>query len=332
MTNQSKFIVIGIAVLVLLLLSAMFPVHQTQSALVLRLGKVVNDQYEPGLNFKLPLIDKVRFFDKRLQTLDAPPEQFLTSEKKNVIVDSFVKWRIQNVVKYFTSVGGNPQIASQRLSEFIADGLRKEFGTRTIQQVISEDRSAIMQDITNEANLRAEPFGITVIDVRIKRIDLPPEVSNSVYRRMEAERERVAKELRSRGEAEAVRIRASADKQKIVLLADAQREADTIRGEGDRAASEIYAQAYQQDAEFYSLYRSLMAYRQSFDGKDDILVLQPDSEFFRYFKQYQAPQASSSVAPTVAPLTAPPAAASPQPRPEPEPLATPVAPAEPPKP
>lgn len=299
MMARSQLLMGGAFVLLLIIYSSLFAVYQTEYALVLRFGKVVASDYEPGLNMKVPLIDKAHFFDKRIQTLDAPAEHFLTSEKKNVIVDSYVKWRIQDVVKYYTSVGGNSQVASQRLSEFIADGLRKEFGTRTIQQVVSEDRTEIMKEITAEADRRAQSFGITVVDVRIKRIDLPQEVSSSVYRRMEAERERVAKELRSRGEAEAVRIRASADKQKVVLLADAQREADTIRGEGDKEAAEIYAEAFSQDAEFYSLYRSLSAYRQTFSNKDDVLVLEPDSDFFRYFKSFSAPATPAPAAPVV---------------------------------
>jgi len=265
-----------------------FVVDQTQYALKLRFGKVVSAAYEPGLQFKIPFIHKIRYFERRIQTLDAPAESFLTSEKKNLIVDSYVKWQITDVVAFYIAVAGNEHRAKQRLAEIIADGLRSQFGNRTIQEVVSGDRSEIMENITTNANEASKNLGISVIDVRIKRIDLPEEVSHSVYRRMEAERERVARELRSRGEAEAVRIHANADKQKTILIADAQRQAETLRGEGDAESIAIYAKAFGADPEFYSLYRSLNAYKTSFKDKSDILILEPDSEFFKYFKQTQA--------------------------------------------
>ena len=268
-------------------LMSVFTVKETERALMLRFGKVVSDDFDPGLHFKIPIVHQIRKFDARIQTLDAPPERFLTSEKKNLIVDSFVKWRIKDVTNYFISVGGNAQRAGQRLSEVVADGLRSEFGTRTIQDVVSGDRAEIMQILTKDASKRAEEFGIEIVDVRVKRIELPTEVSTSVYRRMEAERERVAKELRSRGEAEAVRIRAEADRQRIELTAKAERDAEQIRGEGDAFAADIYAKAYNQNKEFYAFYRSLLAYKQSFNNKDDVLLLQPNSEFFNYFKNGQ---------------------------------------------
>lgn len=281
--------VVGVLVAFALVVGLMsvFTVQETERALMLRFGKVVSDDFDPGLHFKIPVVHQIRKFDARIQTLDAAPERFLTSEKKNLIVDSFVKWRIKDVTNYFISVGGSAQRAGQRLSEVVADGLRSEFGTRTIQDVVSGDRAEIMQILTKDASKRAEEFGIEIVDVRVKRIELPTEVSTSVYRRMEAERERVAKELRSRGEAEAVRIRAEADRQRIELTAKAERDAEQIRGEGDAFAAEIYAKAYNQNREFYAFYRSLLAYKQSFNNKDDVLLLQPNSEFFNYFKNGQ---------------------------------------------
>lgn len=270
---------------------SIFTVKQTERALKLQFGKVVSAYDQPGLYFKYPVIQHIRKFDARIQNLDANPEKFLTAEKKNLIVDSFVKWRIDNVITYFTAVGGDPQRAGQRLAEIIADGLRSEFGKSKIQDVVSGSRAKIMETITNQAKERAHPMGIEIIDVRIKRIELPKEVSSSVYRRMEAERERTAKELRSRGEAEAVRIQAEADRKRVVLMAEAERDAEQIRGEGDARAAEIYALAYGKNPEFYALYRSFTAYKKIFKD-NDILLLQPDSEFFKYFKKFSATSAT----------------------------------------
>ncbi|MEM7016488.1 MAG: protease modulator HflC [Pseudomonadota bacterium] len=283
---MSKTIAGILAVIIALIaINSMFIVDQRKFALKLRLGRVVGAGYEPGLNFKLPFIENIRYFEKRIQTLDTEPERFLTSEKKNVIVDSFVKWRIINVVDFYTAVRGNEQIAGQRLTEIIADGLRGKFGTRTIQEVVSGDRTEIMESITEETDAGAQRFGIKVVDVRIKRIDLPQEVSDSVYQRMRAERERVARDLRSQGEAEAVRIRAKADRTRVELLSEAQRKAEEIRGEGDAEAAATYADAFSQDEEFYALYRSLSAYRNTFKDKGDVLVVEPDARFFQYFKE-----------------------------------------------
>ena len=284
-------------VLLLVGLMAMFTVKQTELALMLRFGKVVSGDFDPGLHFKVPFIIQIRKFDKRIQTLDAPPEHFLTSEKKNLIVDSFIKWRIVDVVTYFKSVGGNPQRAGRRLAEVIADGLRSEFGKRTIQEVVSGDRSEIMDIITEKASERATKFGISIIDVRIKRIELPTEVSTSVYRRMEAERERDARQLRSQGEAEAVRIKAGADRKSVEMVAKAERDAERIRGEGDGKTTNIYAQAYTQHAEFYALYRSLNAYKTSFSNRNDLLVIQPDSDFFNYFNDLNGKNVMTPVFP-----------------------------------
>jgi len=284
-SNKSTAFMIGALLVLITVYSFVFTVQQTEYALKVQFGKVVSADFKPGLNFKLPLIQQIRYFDKRIQTLDAPAERFLTSEKKNLIVDSFVKWRIIDPVKFFIAVGGNDQRAGQRLAEIVADGLRSKFASRTIQEVVSGDRVDVMTRITVEANERVGQIGIEVVDVRIKRIDLPQEVSQSVYRRMEAERERVAKDLRSRGEAEAVRISADADRQKVVLLAEAQRKSEEARGQGEAQAAEIYAKAFNQDTEFYSLYRSLNAYKKTFSSKQDVLVLEPDADFFKYFNQ-----------------------------------------------
>jgi modulator of FtsH protease HflC len=283
---QNKMVLGAVAFLVLMLLSsAIFTVRQTETAIKLQLGKVVRSDYEPGLHFKIPFIQNVRKFDIRIQSVDSNPEQFLTSEQKNLIVDSYIKWRIQDVVAYFTSVGGNAERAKLRLSETLADGLRGEFGKRTIQEVVSGDRAKIMDIITLQASQRAREFGIEILDVRLKRIELPRDVSDSVFQRMEAAREQVAKELRSRGEASAVRIRAEADRESVEIIVKAERDAEQIRGEGDATASEIYAKAFGENPEFYALYRSLQAYRQAFKDRTDILVLEPDSDFFSYFKQ-----------------------------------------------
>jgi membrane protease subunit HflC len=263
---------------------AFFTVDERQRAIKFKFGEVVETDFEPGLHFKIPFVNNVRKFDARIQTMDAEPERFLTSEKKNVIVDAFVKWRINNVSKFYTATGGDAARANIRLSQFIKDGLRGEFGKRTIQQVVSGDRNEIMKILTVDANKQAQEFGIDIVDVRIKRIDLDKNISNSVYRRMEAERQRVAKELRAQGEQEAETIRAKADRERTVILAEAFRKAEEIRGQGDQEAANIYATAYNQDKAFYALYRSLLAYKVSFSNKDDVMVIQPKSEFFKYFK------------------------------------------------
>lgn len=278
-------ILIGLAGLLLVLSMSMFVVDQRQNSIVFRLGEVVAIQKEPGLYFKVPLLDNVRFFDVRILTIDtAEPERFLTSEKKNVLVDLFVKWRITDVRNYYTSVGGDEMNAQRRLLQTINDGLRAEFGNRTVHDVVSGERDKIMDLMRKKANEDALKIGVEVLDVRLKRVDLPQEVSGSVYGRMEAERKRVANELRSTGAAESEKIRADADKQKEVILAEAYREAQRIKGEGDAKASANYAKAYETNPEFYAFYRSLEAYRASFKNKNDVLVLEPNSEFFKYLK------------------------------------------------
>ncbi|MFZ9530694.1 MAG: protease modulator HflC, partial [Burkholderiales bacterium] len=246
---------------------------------------VVSIKKDPGLYFKVPMLDNVRYFDVRILTIDTvEPERFLTSEKKNVLVDLFVKWRITDVRSYFTSVGGDELRAQTRLLQTINDGLRAEFGNRTVHDVVSGERDKIMELMRKKANEDASKIGVEVLDVRLKRVDLPQEVSESVYRRMEAERKRVANELRSTGSAESEKIRADADKQKEVILAEAYRDAQRIKGEGDAKASAIYAKAYEINPEFYAFYRSLEAYRASFKNKSDVLVLEPSSDFFKYMK------------------------------------------------
>jgi len=285
MKNNLGAILIAAVVVLIIASLSMFVVDQRQNAIVFRLGEVVSIKKTPGLYFKVPLLDNVRFFDTRILTIDtAEPERFLTSEKKNVLVDLFVKWRITDVRQYYVSVAGEETRAQTRLLQTINDGLRAEFGNRTVHDVVSGERDRIMELMREKANEDAVKIGVEVLDVRLKRVDLPQEVSESVYRRMDAERKRVANELRSTGSAESEKIRADADKQKEVILAQAYRDAQRVKGEGDAKATTVYARAYEQNAEFYSFYRSLEAYKQSFKSRSDVLVLDPSSEFFKYLK------------------------------------------------
>jgi len=279
---QKILIIIG-AVLFLVLSSSLYTVNETQVALKLRLGEIVTVESTPGLKFKTPFVNNVVKFDKRIQTLDAPAERFLTGEKKNVIVDSYVKWRIVDAEQFYKSTGGNIARTNNRLAQIIKTGLKSEFSKRTIADVVSGERSEIMTNILELANKDIGEFGIKIIDVRIKRIDLSQEVSNSVYRRMQAERHRVAKDFRSKGAEEAEIIRAAADKERTIILANAYRDSEIIRGEGDAVSANNYAQAYNQNADFYSFYRSLESYKKSFGQNNDIMVLNPNTEFFRHF-------------------------------------------------
>jgi len=283
--NSSKITVIIILLVIAGLgLSSIFTVNERELAIKFRLGEIVRADYEPGLHFKIPFINNVRKFDKRVLTLDARPANYLTKEKKNVNVDFFVKWQIHDVSTYYTSMGGNERTAMERIYTTMNEGLRGEFSNRNIQEVISGERRLIMDNMTAQANQLLGKFGIQVVDVRVKRIDFTATISESVYRRMEAERTRVAKDYRSRGAEAAERIRADADRQRTVTLANAYKESQQTRGEGDGKASEIYAKAYSQDPEFYSFYRSLNAYRESLGQQGDILVLEPNTKFFKYFK------------------------------------------------
>jgi len=263
----------------------LFTVDQRQYAIVFQLGEVKEVIKEPGLSFKWPMIQNVRYFDRRILTLDSvEPERFLTSEKKPVLVDSFVKWRIADVNQYYISVGGDELLARTRLSQTVNSGLREEFGKRTVHEVVSGQRDKIMEDVQKKVDADARAIGVEIVDVRLKRVDLPPEVSESVYRRMETERKRVANELRSQGAAEAERIRADADKQREVIVAEAYRDAQKIKGEGDAKAAATYGKAFGENPEFYAFYRSLEAYRQSFGNKSDLLVVDPSADFFKYLK------------------------------------------------
>lgn len=265
--------------------SAIYIVDERQQALLFQLGEVVDVKTEAGLYFKIPIAQNVRFFEKRILTMDAEePERFITSEKKNVLVDLFVKWRIVDVTQYFISVRGDESLAQIRLAQTINAGLRAEFGNRTVHDVISGERDTIMEIMRQRADADARSIGVEVVDVRLKRVDLPQEVSESVYRRMEAERKRVANELRSTGAAESEKIRADADRQREVIMANAYRDAQKTKGDGDAQAAAIYAVAYEKNAEFYSFYRSLDAYKSTFKDKGDMMVLEPTSDFFKYMK------------------------------------------------
>ncbi len=285
MVNAKGFFALLALIAVVLAAFSMFTVTEWEKAILFQLGEIRESDFKPGLHFKVPFINNVRKFDARVLTLDVDPERFLTVEKKNVIVDSFVMWRIDNVRRYYTAVLGNERNARQRLEQIIKDGMRSQFSKRTVNEAISGERTQIMVDLIAEANKQASQIGILVVDVRVRRIDLPPEVSDSVYRRMQAERARVAKEFRSEGFEAAERIRADADRQGQVIVAEAYRDAEQIRGEGDALAADSYAKAYGKDPEFYAFYRSINAYRETFKGGNDVLLLQPDSEFFKYFDQ-----------------------------------------------
>lgn len=269
--------------------SMLFTVDQRQYALVFQLGEIKEVIKEPGLSFKWPMIQNVRFFDRRILTLDSvEPERFLTAEKKPVLVDSFVKWRIADVRQYYISVGGDELLARTRLSQTVNAGLREEFGRRTVHDVVSGARDKIMADVQKKADADARAIGVEIVDVRLKRVDLPPEVSESVYRRMETERKRVANELRSQGAAESEKIRADADRQREVIIAEAYRDAQKIKGEGDAKAASTYGKAFGENPEFYAFYRSLEAYRQSFANKSDLMVVDPSADFFKYLKNGRA--------------------------------------------
>ncbi|RLJ20893.1 protease modulator HflC [bacterium endosymbiont of Escarpia laminata] len=282
-----KLLVPLVAVVAVAVYASTFVVNQWEMALKLRLGEIIDSDYEPGLHWMVPVLNNVKKFDGRIQTLDARPERFLTIEKKDVIVDSFAKWRISNVAQFYRSTGGSDAKTSRLLAERINTSLRDEFGKRTIQEVISGDRAEIMALLTKDSDAKAAELGVEILDVRVKQIDLPPEVSESVYERMRAERERVARDLRAKGGEASEKIRAEADRERVVIVADAYREAEQLRGEGDGKAAEIYAKAYQQDSEFYAFYRSLNAYKKSFNNRSDVMILQPDSDFFRYLKNRQ---------------------------------------------
>jgi len=277
--KNSPFLFIIVAVLVWL---SAYTIDEREKGILFNLGKIVDTELEPGLHFKMPFVNNVRKFSSQVLTLDAQPEPFLTVEKKNVIVDFFVKWQIEDVGLYYRRTQGQETVAQSRLSQVIKDGLRNEFAKRTIIQAVSGERNEIMESINSTSRELARDLGIKVVDVRIIRIDLPQDVSESVYDRMRTERSRTAAEIRAKGREDAQKIKANADRQRAVIKANAYKDAQILRGEGDAGAADIYATAYSQDSDFYSFYRSLESYRKAFTSGSDVMLLDPDSEFFKY--------------------------------------------------
>ena len=278
-------LLIGVFILLVVITSSAYTVDQREYALVFRLGEIVSVKKEPGIYFKMPMVENIRYYDKRILTLNwEEPDRFITSEKKNVLVDSFIKWRIIDPAKYYVSVRGDELQAERRISQMVNDGLRSEIGKRNIHDVVSGERAAIMNILRERADKESRQMGIQILDVRLRRVDLTKEVSESVYQRMEAERKSVANELRSQGAAAAEKIRADADKQREVIIAEAYRDAQKVKGEGDAKAAEIYAQAFNKNPEFYAFYRSQEAYKNSFKSKSDVMVIDQNSEFFKYMR------------------------------------------------
>jgi membrane protease subunit HflC len=288
---MKNFSIAILSLLIILAVSSVFVIYEGQRGIVFQFSKIKRDAdtdkmivYEPGLHFKIPFIEKVRKLDARIQTLDEAADRFVTAEKKDLMVDSFVKWKIVDFSTYYLRTSGSVDNARALLKQKVNNGLRTEFGNRTIKEIVSGDRSNIMSKALESAGSSREDLGIEVVDVRIKAINLPTEVSNSIYERMRAERSAVAKEHRSQGQEQAEIIRATIDAKVTVMLAEAQKNAFTIRGEGDAQAAKVYADAYTKDAEFYGFFRSLEAYEKSFNSKNDIMVVKPDNEFFRFLK------------------------------------------------
>jgi len=287
MSNLVKSVMV-LALLLIVASSTLYVVSETERGVKLRFGRLIEADIQPGLHVKLPFADDVRLFDARVLTVDAQPASFFTVEKKRLIVDSYAKWRISNVETYYKATGGVETVARNRLANRVNNGLRNQFGTRTLHEVVSGERDALMEDITSDLNESVlGSLGIEVVDVRVKRIDLPQEVSSQVFRRMTAEREKEATELRSTGKEKAERIRASADRECTIEQANAYRDAEQLRGTGDAEAAGIYADAYQQDPEFYSFVRSLNAYKNSFSNKGDVMLVAPDSDFFKYLQSQE---------------------------------------------
>ena len=285
MKRATAFVFVGLIILALVIAMSVYTVDQRKAAIKFQLGEVVAVQTQPGLYFLMPILQNVRLYDTRIQTLDSrEAERFLTSENKNVLVDSFVKWRIIDVRQYFVSVRGDSVAAEARISQTVNDALRAEFARRTVHDVVSGEREKIMTTVADKVDKDVKGIGVEIVDVRLKRVDLVPEISSDVYRRMESERKRVANELRATGQAEGEKIKADADRQRQVTVAEAYRDAQRTKGEGDAQAARVYAEAYQKNPEFYSFYRSMEAYRQSLRSRGDVLVLDPSSEFFKYFK------------------------------------------------
>lgn len=285
MNSRMLSMLIALAVVLVVAANTLFIIKETERGVMLEFGRVVQADIEPGLHWKLPLVNEVRKFDARVLTVDARPERFLTVEKKGMIVDSFAKWRIADVGKYYTATNGEESRAERLLAQRVNEGLRNGFGERTLQEVVSGERDELMTELTVQLNeFTHSELGIEIVDVRVKRIDLPEQVSESVFNRMTTERDREAREHRSKGKEQAEVIRADADRQRTILEAEAYRDSELVRGEGDALAAAIYAAAYNKDPEFYSFVRSLKAYKQTFKGKDDVMLVDPNSDFFRYLK------------------------------------------------
>ena len=285
MKKSAAAFLVAAVVAFLVLSMSVYTVDQRKAAIKFQLGEVVSMQTQPGLYFMVPILQNVRLYDTRIQTYDSKDaERFLTSENKNVLVDSFVKWRVIDVRQYYVSVRGDSLAAEARIMQTVNDALRAEFAKRTVHDVVSGERDKIMETVADKVDKDVKGIGVEVVDVRLKRVDLVPEISSDVYRRMESERKRVANELRSTGSAEGEKIKADADRQKQVIVAEAYRDAQRIKGEGDAQATRIYAEAYGRNPEFYSFYRSLEAYRSSLRNKSDVMVLEPNSDFFKYMK------------------------------------------------
>ena len=285
-----RTLIIPVLVITVVAISqSVYVVKETERAVKLEFGAVVEADVEPGLHFKIPIVNSVTKFDARILTLDAAPQSYLTSEKKALTVDSFVKWKVSDVEKYYTTTGGDEERLRRLLIQRVDAGLRNEFGSRTVNEVVSGERDELMDKLTLQLNsIALDELGVEVIDLRVKKIDLPPEVSDSVYNRMRTERERLAKELRAQGNEVAEKIRATADKEKTIILADAYRQAEEIKGNGDAIATSTYANAYSNDPEFYDFTRSLKAYQSTFGSKSDILLINPDSDFFKYLDDSKA--------------------------------------------
>jgi membrane protease subunit HflC len=282
--RTNLFLILGVLVLLVGRMSV-FTVDEREFAVKFRFGEIVKADYTPGLHWKFPFVNTIAKYPDRILNYTESEERFLTGEKKNLIVDYFITWRIIDPGQYFRSVRGDELFAEQRLSSIIREGIKAEFGRRTVQEVVSAERSEIMRQMLAQAGQRAPELGIEVVDVRVMRIELSDEVSGSVYSRMQQERARVAAQLRAEGSEESERIRSDADRQRTVILAEAYRDAEIIRGEGDARAAEIYANAYSQNPEFYTFYRSMQAYRTAIGREQDVLVLSPDSEFFQYLQE-----------------------------------------------
>lgn len=285
MSPKTNMLIIAAVAVIVVARMSVFAVDEREHALKFRFGEVIESNYEPGLHFKLPVVHSVSKYPDRILTYEDQEEKFLTGEKKNLIVDYFVTYRIIDPAQYYRAVQGDEMRARSRLSAIVKEGIKAAIASRTVQEVVSAERSELMDQMIVDARGRSPELGIELVDVRVKRIDLSDEVSSSVYSRMRQERQRTAKQLRAEGEEEAERIRAEAERERTVLLSEAYREAEGIRGEGDARAAEIYASAYDQDSEFYSFYRSMEAYRKSLGQERDVLVLEPDSEFFRFLQR-----------------------------------------------